>query len=188
VASRQPKQVGEAGKRQAAPVEEEDDYLDLEPAQEDIYEELVEEAKKRKKKETVRYRVPSRPNISLEFDPNIEWEDWRAWVKKATKGRGEKAEVNHLLLAQIVLSRTTCGLYMKGVQVFDKKGDGEPLTLVSHRTHEIFNVPLGSTAAAISAVYGGDADPIKHCRLIIEAAGYDIDTDDMEAEDGPLAS
>lgn len=126
--------------------------------------------------EEVSFIVPNRPAVSLTFSPNVDFDTYQSWLKKAEDRKTK--EINYMKLANIVISNLNNGIVM----------DGELTSYVitSPEIHEMLNVPRGSTAAAIKKLYGTEGHAIQTTKLVIEKAGYSIDGDVLEADDDPL--
>lgn len=141
--------------------------------------ELEAELSKEIRKAPLILTVPQRPRMSLIFDPTIEYDLYRMWVKKATEKKKDDTP-NFLKLAFSVMSFTSRGLMLDGTERFTKKGERLPLT--SHHVHEMANVPVGNTTAAIRWIFGNDGHIIQAMQKIVEAAGYSLDGDVEELD------
>lgn len=128
-------------------------------------------------KETV-LKVPQRPNIEMVFDPDIEFDLLRAWMRSASNNK--KQQFNPLVFAFAVISKTNVGVRISGKQAYDEEGTA--LTVV----HAQFREMLGAhdTASAIRKLYGLDGHIISTGQKIVEDAGYD--DVDLEAGNDPL--
>lgn len=123
-------------------------------------------------------QVPNRPSIEVIYEPAIEFDLLRAWIKKSSTGR--KKEFDPLLFAFQILSFTCRGIRIRGKEATE---DGEPMTFASRTLQEM----LGTTnpRAAIRNLYGGEGHIISASQYVLEAAGYgDVDMD--EGDDNPL--
>lgn len=124
-----------------------------------------------------RLAVPNRPSIELEFNPDIEYDLLRRFMKSAARNKAK--EFNPLAFAYSVLSKTNVGVYINGRQAHD--AEGTPLTVV----HAELRAMLGAvdTVDAIRRLYGVDGHIIAAANRVVEEAGYN--EDDMEG-DSPL--
>jgi hypothetical protein len=166
-------QVGTSAK----PVEDDELLAEVQPVS--LLERLKETLGKTANNPPLMLEVPNRPKMALQFDPNFEYETYQAWYKRAEDRKTK--ETNFFRLAVVVISNQNTGIFL----------EGEPTSMVitSPEIHEFLGVPRGSTAAAIQKMYGSDGHAVQAMKLIVEKAGYTMDGDVLEAEEGgPLDS
>lgn len=161
---------------------DEDDFSDETPVKNISVLEAFKQSLKEddaKGAEPYRLTVPERPAITLVFDTSFDYDTYQAWINKATDKK--KQDVNYWRLAVMVLSAQNTAIEFEGEEVPD-------FTLTSHELHDFLGVPRGSVAAGIRELYKKkDGHAIQSMRMVVEKAGYTMDGDVQEAEDGPLA-
>lgn len=128
--------------------------------------------------------VPLREGVALVFCPQVDWDTYQAWVKRATDKKSET--VDYMKLANTVISNLNTGIKLDGQHVVTP--DNEALRITSREIHEWLEVPIGSTQHAIKKMYGLDGHAIQTMKLVVEKAGYSLEGDVLEAEDNPLDS
>lgn len=127
--------------------------------------------------------VPMRPGVALVFRPEVDWDTYQLWVKRATDKRNDT--VDYMKLANTVISNLNTGIKLNNQMV--PNSDGDMLRITSREIHEWLGVPIGSTQQAIKKMYGLDGHAIQALKLIVEKSGYSIEGDVLEADDSPLA-
>lgn len=173
-------QIGTPAKATAEPEVVE---LDEEPGGLNLLEALQEELGRSAAKEPYTLTVPNRPKMSLTFDVNFDFPTFQAWSKKCEDRKTK--EVNFYNLAVIVISNQNTAIRLDNQDV---EQDGDPMLITSPNVHKWLGVPVGSTSQAIRKLYGSDGHAIQTARMVIEQAGYTMEGDVLEAEDGPLES
>ena len=188
-ASKAVKPIGRAAQQ---PVE--DDRSIVDSTDEAIFDAFMAEmAENEPKKETFKTKIIGRPNVTMEWDPNIGFEDYNKWMKRCTKGKGDKAEFDQRKLADIVISNCNVGIYFSGKPVRNKE-TGEMYTVSHSAFHALMprDKLVHNTYTAIKWLYGeeNDGEIIVTMRKIVEKGGYSLDTDDVEVDDdeSPLDS
>ena len=124
--------------------------------------------------------IPIRPTVEVIYSPDIEWDLFDAWMKRATRNKDKR--VNPLLFASQVMLKTCIGIRINGKEVVND--DGEPITFVSVELQRMVNAR--SPQECLSKLYGKrDGHIIQTSGKIVDAAGYgDVDIDD--GGDNPL--
>lgn len=128
--------------------------------------------------------IPMRPEMALVFRPQVEWDIFQTWVKRATDKK--TSDVDYMKLSVTVISNLNIGITLNGQPV--SSPDGEQLRITSREIHQFLNVPIGSTQQAIRKLYIKDGHAIQAMRLVVEKCGYSVDGDVAEVEDSPLDS
>lgn len=157
------------------------DDIDLEAGRLSVLEAFKQSLKDEDEAASEPYRltVPERPSVSLVFNVSFDYETYQSWINKATDKKSK--EINYWRLAVMVISHTNTGIEFEGEEV-------PGFTILSHELHNWLKVPTGSVAAAVRELYKKkDGHAIQSMRMIVEKAGYTMDGDVQEAEDGPLA-
>lgn len=150
------------------------------PADDDtLLAELEAELSRKVEKELLTLTVPNRPRMKLTFDPSIEFDDYKLWVKRAKETKKDDAP-NMLRLAFTVLSFTTRGMKLDDAERTTR--DGVSLPLTSPHVHRMANVAEGNTREAIRWIFGSDGHIIQAMQKIVEAAGYSLDGDVEEVD------
>lgn len=138
---------------------------------------LAEDMAKEADESTLDLVVPMREDFMMHFNPRIDYDSLRLWIKKAREqGKKSKDEEPHMLrLSFAVLSNTNVGISYKGIEV--PAPDGKPLTINHPAFLSYVKAKLGnSVPAAIRKFYGRDGHIIMTMNRVIEAAGFgDID-------------
>lgn len=144
------------------------------PDPEAVYDDLV--ASLNNEEENLRsFTVPSRNDVEAVFSVNIEFDLLRAWSKRAVDRR--KKESDPMKLAMAIMTNTTRGIKMRGIDITAQ--DGSPLTLV--HPEFVAMTKTNSPQQAIRKFYGSDGHVLGTMAKILEAAGYD--DDDIEVGD-----
>jgi len=146
-----------------------------------LFEELKSELSKQVNVEPYALTVPNRPDMALVFMPDFEFPLFQSWSKKCEDRKTK--ETDFFKLAVIVMSNTNKGIRLRGEDV---DHDGEPMTILTPEVAKWVGAPIGSTTATIRKIYGSDGHVIQAARMIIEKAGYTMEGDVLEDEDGPL--
>lgn len=143
-----------------------------------VYEDLRSELSKKVDVEHLRLVVPQRPNIEVAFEPDIEFDLLRMFMKKATVGQGKKKEFDPLRFAYQVMTHTMRGLYVNGKEATE---NGDPVTFGSPGVMQM----LGSSSPqqTIRKLYGKDGHIISTSQRVLEEAGYG-DFDIEEGDEG----
>lgn len=181
------KTVGRAG----TPKEDDFDNLgptDIEVDSATVFDDFLQEINRTVTKKPKRYKVPARPNVVLEFDINVDYPVYQAWIKKCTKGKGDKAELDYKAFATIVLSQKNTGIWFGDVQMTDRSGDGHDLILADKAFHNMIGATVGGTSAAIKRLFGADSDVVNLVVKLVDDFGYTLGADGVEDgdEDSPL--
>lgn len=122
--------------------------------------------------------VPLRPTIEILYKPEIEWDLFESWMKRAAKN--PKKTVNPVNLALSVLSFTCVGIRRGGKNVVDDEGDNA--TFASEDIQKMLKA--NSVQQAIRAMYGQEGHIISTSARVLEEAGYgDVD---IESGENPL--
>lgn len=159
---------------------------EIAPSGQTMFDMLEAELSQKAQKDPLTLSVPGRPGYTLTFDPTIEFEQYRAWVDKATtKRRGGESKLDPLKLAFTIISHTNVSIERSGVVAQNE--DGSNMTIVSTKLHGFLKVPTGAVGAAIQKLYGSDGHVIQASQKVVEAAGYSLDGDVTEVDDDPLA-
>lgn len=145
-----------------------------------VYNSLREAVAKKAVKPNIKLTIPNRPAIKLEFDPNIEFDVYQAWMNKATRG---KKTPDFLRLAMQVIAYSNRAVIFNGQPAESEDGSGRILTVRSEELHDMLGAPIGSVQAAIKELYGSDGHIIQTLHKITDAAGYSVDGDVEEDED-----
>lgn len=155
-----------------------DDLLDSTPTGATVLDALNASLAKTVVREPVTLKVPSRPGMSLVFNPDIEFELFQTWTQRASKGRKDGTP-DYLRMALTVISHTNTDILMNGVS------SGKTVKDVS--VHTSLGVPTGAVGTAIRKLYAVDGHAIQVMRRIIEAAGYSLEGDEVDEDgDDPL--
>lgn len=117
---------------------------------------------------TLTLKVPERPGVSIEFDPNIEDPMLTAWRKRSIH-EDPRDGVNALKLASIVLASQATAFTINGRRVMS---DGHPLTFASQEVWSMVSPPAGSSTEAVIRLYGVHAHVIQSGEEVLRAAGY----------------
>jgi hypothetical protein len=113
-------------------------------------------------------RVPSRPGVSIEYDPNIEDSLLTAWRKRSIY-EDPRDGINALKLASIVLASQCIGFLINGTRV---NSGGHPLTFASQEVWQMVTPAAASSPEAVIRLYGVDAHVIQTGEEVLRAAGY----------------
>lgn len=153
-----------------------------------VFDDFIQEINRTVTKKPKKYKVPARPNVVLEFDVNVDYPVYQAWIKKCTKGKGDKAELDYKAFAAIVLSQKNIGIWFGDVKITDVKGDGHDLILADKVFHNMIGVMVGGTNAAIKKLFGADSDVVNLVVKLVDDFGYTLGADGAEEgdEDSPL--
>lgn len=169
-----------------ATTEEDLNAYDVEPAYSDehtIMSDMLEDLAKSIEVEPIKLVVPGRPHFHVLYNPNISYEEFDMWQKRAIDRRSKDKDLNQLKLAITVLSNLGIGLLYKGSERFDTSGDR--LALSNNELHKWLGVPAGSTGAAIRKLYGSDGHILITMNRLFKEAGFDPDTS-VDEDDDPL--
>lgn len=157
----------------------------IEPSGQTMFDLLEAELSEKAKKDPLTLNIPGRPLYTATFDPTIDFEQYRAWVDKATtKRRGTDGKLDPLKLAFTIISHTNVSIERDGIIATNE--DGSNMTIVSPKLHGFLKVPTGAVGTAIQKLYGSDGHIIQASQKIVEAAGYSIEGDVTEVDDDPL--
>lgn len=134
---------------------------------------------------TLTLTVPMRPEIKLVFTPNFDFEEYDAWVKKATD---KKNNIDYMRIARTVIARTNTQILFQDEVA--KTQQGEELTITHGDIHNMLGVAVGGTGQAIKKLYVSDGHAIQAMRQVVEAAGFSVEGDVLQVDDddNPLVS
>lgn len=135
-------------------------------------------------RELLRLRVPTRPGVTLLFDPTFTNDQRKAWQKRATKKsrRPDRPdETDEMLFSCLVIANTHRGVEFRGIEAHTPTGN--PLTFAHSQLHEM--VSAADPEDAIRKLFANDAHVLLASGEILVAAGFD---DDLEAADPTSAS
>lgn len=160
----------------------EPDIYPSEPDGRTVFDQLADALSAPVEKEPLKLKVPSRPSVTMVFNPDIDFEMYQTWVERATKGKpGEKKRESpdFLRLALTVISHTNSGVLINGQ---DAGTD-----IRQPAMHAKLRVQEGQTGTAIRKLYASDGHVIQTMQKIVEAAGYSLDGDvEVDDEFDPL--
>lgn len=154
-----------------------EDAGDMNP--ETIFEMLRDELAKPVENEPITLSVPTRSNIKVRFNTDIEFDLLQTWMRKSVK----KGITDQLLFALQVLAFTCDCILLNGQDAQDEEGTN--LTFAHAQFRKMLDAR--DTREAIRKLYVKEGHIIGIAQKVTEAAGYsEDDMDDLESGGNPL--
>lgn len=123
--------------------------------------------------------IPSRPNLSLRFDVNIDSFKFGRWTERSIRKVGGKPMPDPRSLACMVIANQMRGILVHGEEAI--KEDGSSVTFIGPDLCSMLGLPEGSDRTEIvRALIGSDGHILAISNRILDAAGYG---DDVISED-----
>ena len=151
----------------------------------DIFDQMAQELNRAVTKDPLVLKVPLRPALKLVFDVNFDFDTYQMWVNRTVGGK-HADKPNYMALARAVLSNQNTAILFNDVEVDSRVKPGNILRVTSAEFHQMLGAPQNDVPQALKRLYGHDADMISAMRQVVEKAGYSLDGDDSEDEEGPL--
>lgn len=143
-----------------------------------VLDELRVELKRVVKNPPISLQVPSRPEMKISFDTNVEAKMLQSW-RKACRDKSMPDNFDGLKFSTIVMANQAIEISFKGEVIVDEAGD-----LLTFRNQKFVDM-LGALGSidAVRRLYGVDGHIFIAADEILRAAGYD--SEDQEQQSDP---
>lgn len=142
-----------------------------------VLDELRKELKRVVKNPPVVLQVPSRPNMSIKYDTNIEAKMLQAW-RKACRDKSMPDNFDGLKFSTIVMANQAIEITFGGEVIVDEAG--ELLTFRNQAFVDMLDA-VGSIDA-VRRLYGVDGHIFIAADEILRAAGYDSEGQEQQSD------
>ena len=138
---------------------------------------LKEELKREVKSEPITLSVPSRPNMSIRFDTNVESGTIQMW-RKQSQNKSMADNFDGLKFSSLVIANKAEAILMNNVVARTENGDE-----LNFKNPELVTM-LGANRAleAVRKLYGIDGHIFVAADEILKAAGYDSEGSDQQMD------